>query len=134
MQRSKISINSAELVKYLQTYNIVQNKSLTFTIPEDKIPKEFLIHFIRGLIDGDGCIRINNHQQINLSFCSGNKSCVEQFKNILNMDNKIGQDKNTFRIQVTGNKKAKKILDLIYLNSSDDNRLTRKYNIYKTLG
>lgn len=86
--------------------------------------------FIRGLIDGDGSIRINNHQQISLSFCSGNKQCVEQFKEILDIDNKITQDKNIYHIQVTGNKKAKNILDKIYLNSDDTNRLDRKYSIY----
>ena len=89
--------------------------------------------FIRGLIDGDGCIRINNHQQISLTFCSGNQECVEQFKQIIGVDNKITQNKNTYSIQVTGNKKAKAILDKIYISSNDNNRLDRKYSIYKTL-
>ena len=39
----------------------------------------------------------------------------------------------TFHVQVTGNKKAKAILDKIYQNSNDSNRLNRKYSIYKTL-
>lgn len=129
----KIQINSYELVEYLKQYNIYQNKSKTFEIPEDKIPKEYLMDFIRGLIDGDGCIRINNHQQISFSFCSGNKKCVEQVKKILGLDNKITQDKYTYHIQVTGNIKAKNILDKIYANSNDNNRLERKYCIYKTL-
>ena len=130
---ARASINSFQLVKYLQQYNIYQNKSLTYIIPIDKIPQQYLMDFIRGLIDGDGSIRINNHQQISLSFCSGNKQCVEQFKEILDIDNKITQNKNTYHIQVTGNKKAKNILDKIYLNSDDTNRLDRKYSIYQTL-
>lgn len=129
----KTQINSYELVKYLKEYNIYQNKSKTYTIPEDKIPKEYIMDFIRGLIDGDGCIRINNHQQICLGFCSGNQECVEQFKRILGIENKITQDNHTFHIQVTGNKKAKAFLDKIYENSNDNNRLNRKYSIYKTL-
>ena len=129
----KAQINSFELVKYLKQYNIYQNKSLTFTIPTDNIPDEYLMDFIRGLIDGDGCIRINNHQQISLSFCSGNLECVEQLRKIIGIDNKIKNDNNTYSIQVTGNKKATTILDKIYECSNDNNRLNRKYSIYKTL-
>lgn len=133
VQCAKVTINSFELVDYLKQYNIYQNKSKTYTIPLDKIPAEYIMDFMRGLIDGDGCIRINNHQQISLSFCSGNQECVEQFKNILGIDNKTTQDNFTFHVQVTGNKKAKNILDKVYFNSNDNNRLKRKYSIYKTL-
>lgn len=129
----KAKINSFELVEYLKQYNIYQNKSKTYTIPLNKIPEKFLMDFIRGLIDGDGCIRINNHQQISLEFCSGNKECVEQFKNILKLENNITNDNYTYHIQVTGNIKAKNILDKIYKNSSEQNRLDRKYNIYNSL-
>lgn len=129
----RTQINSYELINYLKDYNIYQNKSKTYTIPEEKIPTEYMMDFIRGLIDGDGCIRINNHQQINLGFCSGNKKCVEQFKNIVELDNDITQDNFTYHVQVTGNIKAKTILDKIYANSKVENRLDRKYNIYSSL-
>lgn len=129
----KTQINSYELVNYLKDYNIYQNKSKTYLIPEDKIPNEYIMDFIRGLIDGDGCIRINNHQQISLEFCSGNQECIKQFKKILGIENKITQDKYTFHVQVTGNKKAKTFLDKIYKDSNENNRLDRKYSIYKTL-
>ena len=56
-----------------------------------------------------------------------------KFKRILGIENKITQDNHTFHVQVTGNKKAKAFLDKIYENSSDNNRLDRKYSIYKTL-
>lgn len=129
----KTKINSYELIEYLKQYNIYQNKSKTYTIPINKIPKQYLMDFVRGLIDGDGCIRINNHQQISLEFYSGNEECIQQFKNILNLENKITQDKHTYHIQVTGNIKAKNILDKIYKNSSEQNRLDRKYEIYNSL-
>ena len=129
----KAQINSCELVEYLKEYNIVQNKSLIYTIPEKKIPNEYIMDFIRGIIDGDGCIRINNHQQISLSFCSGNETCTRQVRDLLGVDNKIRLDKQTYSFQVTGNIKAKKILDKIYESSTEKNRLDRKYRIYKTL-
>ena len=129
----KVQINSYELIEYLKNYNLIQNKSLIYTIPEDKIPQEYIMDFIRGIIDGDGCIRINNHQQISLSFCGGNETCVRQVRDLLGIDNKIKLDKQTYSFQVTGNIKAKKILDKIYESSTEKNRLDRKYCIYKTL-
>ena len=127
----KAIINSYQLLDVLSEYNIVPNKSTIYTIPIDKIPQKYMFHFLRGLIDGDGCIRFNNHQQISLSFCSGNKECVEQVLQILNLNNKISQDKNTYCFSVTGNVKAKTALDKIYQDSNDSIRLSRKYNIYK---
>lgn len=130
---SRITINSVNIVNYIKKYNIIQNKSLSFMIPKEEIPDYYLLDFIRGLIDGDGCIRMNNHQQISLSFCSGNQNCCQQVASILNIKNKVSYSGNVWRFQVTGNIKAKKILDNLYKNSSNNTRLDRKYNIYKTL-
>lgn len=125
-----LDLHDVNLKNIFSEYNIVQNKSLSFVIPEEKIPQEFLIDFCRGLIDGDGCIRINNHQQISLSFCSGNKICVEQINRILGINNKVSFSSHCYRVQVTGNKKAKQILDYLYKNSTEKTRLDRKYLIY----
>ena len=130
---ARTAINSYELIDYLKQYNIYQNKSKTYIMPLPLIPQEYMMDFIRGLLDGDGSVRINNHQQISLEFCSGNQECVEQFKTILGIENKITQDKFTFHVQVTGNIKAKAILDKIYNGSNDNTRLTRKYSIYRSL-
>jgi predicted DNA-binding protein YlxM (UPF0122 family) len=132
---SRITIHSVNIVNELAKYNVVSNKSKIFTIPVEKIPKEYIYDFVRGIIDGDGCIRINNHQQISLSFCSGNFECCKQLRDILGIDNKIKKDisSETWSFQVTGNIKAKAILDRIYENSNEEIRLDRKYNIYKTL-
>ena len=128
----KSVINSYELISYLKEYNIIPNKSLIFTIPEEKIPEQYIMDYLRGLIDGDGCIRINNSNQISLSFCSGNKKCIEQFAKLLKLDNSITSSKtdSTYRIQITGNSKALLLLDEIYKNSKPENRLDRKYDIY----
>lgn len=130
---SKIVINSVNLVKFLEQYNIVPRKSQIFVIPKDKIPDYYLMDFLRGMIDGDGCIRINNHQQISLSFCSGNQICCQQMASLLGIKNQVSFSGNVWRFQVTGNIKAKKILDNLYKNSSNKTRLERKYNIYRSL-
>lgn len=129
---SRATINSKELILYLQQYNIVQNKSKIFTIPENKIPNKYLFHYLRGLIDGDGSITFNRFNQITLYFCSGNEKCVYQVRDMLKIDNKISVGKDsTYRFQITGNKKAKNVLDKLYEDSTEFNRLERKYNVYK---
>lgn len=130
---SRITIYSVNIINFLKQYNIVQNKSLSFFIPVKKIPNYYLMDFLRGLIDGDGCIRINNHQQISLSFCSGNQNCCQQVCSLLGLDNKVSFSSGVWRFQVTGNIKAKKILDKLYENSSYKTRLDRKYNVYRSL-
>ena len=55
------TINSSKLKKYLAEYNIVPNKTKNFVMPLDKIPQEFLWDYVRGMMDGDGCITLLNH-------------------------------------------------------------------------
>jgi intein-encoded DNA endonuclease-like protein len=45
----------------LAEYNIVPNKSKIFTMPLDKIPDKYIWDFVRGLMDGDGCITLLTH-------------------------------------------------------------------------
>lgn len=74
-------------------------------MPLEKIPKEFLWDYIRGLMDGDGCITILSNRIYNpfaISFTSGNKECVEQMKTIWNIDNTISDIHGSFIIQKSG--------------------------------
>jgi hypothetical protein len=52
-----ISIGSIKICNDLIKLGCIPNKSLTLKFPnEEQVPKDFLIHFIRGYFDGDGCI------------------------------------------------------------------------------
>jgi len=51
----KLTISSKKIVSKLQEYNIIQNKSLTLQFPTN-IDKDYIHHYIRGYIDGDGCL------------------------------------------------------------------------------
>lgn len=128
---AKINICSLDLVDYLAEYNIVPNKSLIYTIPMDKIPNEYKYDFVRGMMDGDGNIQIQNDKQLSMIFCSGNEECVYQIRDICGVTNKVGHGSGTYHFQVKGNKAAKQVLDKIYKDSNENNRLERKYNIYK---
>lgn len=126
---SRIVFCSTLFSQFLKEYNIIPNKSLLFTIPLDKIPQEFLFDFIRGLYDGDGSIYLHN-KLIVFSFCSGNKECVFQVKEILQIKNKLDSSGGAWRIATAG-KKALAVFDKIYQNSSVNNRLDRKFLKYQ---
>lgn len=77
-----LEINSAIYKEDLKKYNIVPNKTFTFSIP-DTIPNEFLIDFIRGYWDGDGTICTAGKSAIRSSLCSARKETLEQILNFL---------------------------------------------------
>lgn len=127
-----ITINSSELLRYLEKYNIHPNKTYDFEIPLDNIPEEYLWDYIRGLMDADGCIYTRDGRRnysCTISFVAKNKKCIEQMKDIWNINNKINAYNGAFTIMKEG-KEAIAILDKIYKNSSDKNRLDRKYAKY----
>ena len=131
---SRMDINSKELGNYLAEYNIVPNKTKTFEIPEDKIPEEYKMDFIRGFMDADGCIHIrkDRNNAPSLSFVSGSKKCIEQIKNILNITNQINIQGNNYILNKEG-KEVITILNKIYEHSTEETRLKRKYDIYCTI-
>lgn len=131
---AQIDINSKELGIYLAQYNIVPNKTKIFTIPEDKIPQEYMMDFLRGLIDADGCIHIRSNRKNlpSLSFVSGNKICVEQVAKLLNITNKITEHNGNYTIAKEGIG-VKEILNKLYEHSTETTRLKRKYELYCTI-
>lgn len=131
---SKIDINSIELGKYLSEYNIIPNKTKTFEIPENKIPSQYMMDFIRGFMDADGCIHIRKERNNapSLNFVSGSQKCIEQIKNILNITNKINKQGNNYMLNKEG-KEVIPILNKIYEHSTNATRLDRKYKLYCTI-
>lgn len=132
-----LDINSAKLKRYLEKYNITPQKTKSFTIPFEKIPQEFLWDFVRGMMDGDGCITIINNHRSNpygISFVSANKLCVEQMKQIWNLPDKhtISENNGAYIIQKYG-LGCLPILEKIYKTSTESTRLKRKYERYRSL-
>jgi len=75
---SSIRFSSAQMVKDLkEIFGVVPAKSKTYLFPKHLLDHEFVRHFIRGLIDGDGWIYL---EKIGLS---GTKDCVETTFNFL---------------------------------------------------
>lgn len=112
----------------------------TFTTKYPNIPPEMDHHFIRGLLDGDGCITKTTCPALNFT---GTQELLTElsykFKK-LGIKLKSGNEhppiqvinKNIGSIHYSG-KNAKLILDEIYQDSIQPLRLDRKYNRYKEL-
>lgn len=80
--RCRLCVRDTHLVSTLKSYGCIPRKSLVLEFPEEKIFKdiELIKHFIRGFVDGDGCITYTDkeHTKPQLSILG-----TEQFLNKL---------------------------------------------------
>ena len=126
------SVKRKKWVDDLSKYGVIPRKTSTVYFPE--IPEEFLSHFIRGLIDGDGWISFKGKQ---IGFC-GNETLVMQLKNILvkKLDvydvKVLKTSEKLFQVCWCSKKDIKKIGEFIYKDKNDC-FLKPKYENYKKL-
>jgi hypothetical protein len=134
LKRWTVQINSYQIAKDLEKFNIIPNKTFIAKAPS---LFEYNHLFWRGVLDGDGSIYFQDDRII-ISLVSASFNLIEQFQkycnNILNNESKTSltsfitkQNNEIFRIFYCG-KFAIKILDKIY--SEDGPKLERKYNRY----
>lgn len=137
----RITIDGEWYVKKLkENFDIVPQKTFIIAFPT-KMPKEFMSDYLRGYFDGDGNVSdIQGYARIQIT--SGSQvflnQCIDYFYNFgirtrKNKNNDTEKPKiyNDINISYTCNN-AIKILDFLYQNSTEDTRLTRKYNKYLT--
>ena len=131
----RISISGTYYKEALsKNFDIFPQKTKTIKISE-KIPDEFLFDFLRGYFDGDGCITQSNGNP-HISFTSGSLEFLQQLQQIFYNKGIVIQGKNKIppisnNVSIHYNcKNAMKILDMLYENSLDKIRLSRKYNRY----
>lgn len=130
----KLCITNKYMATRLIELGVVPCKSLILTFP-DWLPDSLYPSFIRGYIDGDGCIL---KKECRVNFVSTEQFCLkvaEIIHNKLNIHCSIyssyGKDTITRFLQIAGRNQVKCFLDYIY---NDANLyLIRKYDIYKTL-
>lgn len=134
---SSVSIVSKKIVSDLSdNFSVTPKKSLTLQ-PPNNLPKEYVHHFIRGYIDGDGHIGWHKHNnKPRISVCSGSKKLLEWLtcgikNNVKTGNPKIRKSKNKdlYNIEFMGNQ-VYDILDWLYKDSSPQTRLERKYERY----
>lgn len=134
-----IRVVSDKICKDLSQYGIVPNKTyMTKHLPV--IPEEFLPHFLRGLIDGDGWISIDKSGYYHIGLVSYSKNICEEFQKYCNSllskksKSKITlKDKNghSYSCQFQGLEITKQLANALY----KDNKicLSRKYRLVEPL-
>lgn len=127
-----IDIRSDKICKKLNDIGITPRKSLTLKWPN--ISDKYISHFVRGYVDGDGCIRIDKNKQLVCHIC-GTKEfltvLLEKFRQFSKKERgSLYKHKNIYNLTYAGNKIANMFCDWIYQDSNPNIRLARKYNIY----
>lgn len=130
----RLIVNSKKLCQRLMQLGVTPRKSLTMKFP--KIPKEYLRHFIRGIIDGDGSVFYRD-RKVSPYFCirisSGSKKFLQELVKIIKTNiatngniRKIA--KNVHLVEYSCSR-GKKLANFIYSNANIF--LERKYLPYK---
>ena len=115
----RLIATNKKLCQNLMKHGVIPRKSLTVTFP--KIPKNFLRHFIRGVIDGDGSVRyfsrkISPYFEINIysgsrKFLEGLSKAIQKECGIFSKVRKIHKNAYILRYSCA---KGKKLGDWIY--------------------
>lgn len=133
---SRVIIKSNVLVNSLITHGCYYNKSLILRWPTT-IHQDLVSHFVRGYMDGDGSICISKNKygpSFKLRF-EGTKEFLEglmdYFKINLTLQKRNNDNKNSFTLDIGGNKKVLEKLDILYKDATIF--LDRKYERYKLL-
>lgn len=129
-------LHSKHMYTSLAKLGIVPNKTHQIVYP-NFLEEDLHRHFIRGVLDGDGCIHkpYGNYNKIKSVDINGTKEFCQGLKNIV--ENVLGihcsiirTDKNrtTYRSVISGGNQVSKFLDWIY--NEAELKLERKYNLY----
>lgn len=124
----RLNFCSKHMCDTLRAMGCGGNKTFALTFPD--IDMQFIYDFIRGFMDGDGCISIcsrKNKKYINLSF-TGTLDMMTTLKNIFEVDNKITEYRHAYSLNIGKTQDVKRILTKIYDNANL--YLSRKYNKY----
>lgn len=134
---TRLTLNSKLICKQLVELGMIQAKTFTLKFPT-MIPENLIRHFIRGYIDGDGCIYSSKYQS-NLelisteSFCKSISDIIQnKFKIIPNIsikkDNGINQ---IYRLRYFKRKCIIEILEWLYKDATI--YLDRKYQKFQEM-
>ena len=131
-ERCRLFFNNKHMWNILNSYGCTPNKSLNLKFPDIKIFEDnnLIIHFIRGYIDGDGCISYNNINKTRMSIkILGTYDFLYNLqKNLpLEKDNKINQIENIFELSYN-DRRGLYVCSKLYKNANI--YLDQKYNRY----
>ena len=79
-----LRFRSQKMANDLAKYGIIPQKTYKTKHLPNNIPSNFIIPFMRGLLDGDGSIYQQKDKSYKIDFCSYHKSICEDFRNLCN--------------------------------------------------
>ena len=127
----QFSIKDKQLHQDLIKWGCIPQKSLLINkIPN--IPRDYVSHFLRGYFDGDGSLHyLQSTNNYRISFI-GTKDFLNDIQkelqtNVSLQSNIAGK---AYILQIAGRKQVERILNYLYNNSKENNRLNRKYQKY----
>lgn len=119
-------IHRKEIVEDLRNLGVVEGKSRIIKFPN--VPDEYLSHFVRGVIDGDGWIQDRGYV-MNVTNASESFSCsLHKVFNSRGYNGRIDKPTkhaNAYRVWVSGKNDVIKLADWVY-RDADDLFLKRK--------
>lgn len=124
----RINICSKHMVSSLEKLGCKENKTKDLHFP--KLNEEYIWHFVRGFMDGDGCISVrkrNNRQYISLSFV-GTYDMMNALRGLFEISNDLYLHRNAYHLHIGKKKDAIRLLQNIYCNA--EFYLLRKYEKY----
>ena len=126
-------VTSPRLTESLRRLGVVDNKSLIVKWPE--IATHLEKHFLRGVVDGDGCFSLGKTGDMSFSI-AGSESIVRTAEEVLAKRcginrHKVRKIRNHYLVQLCGNKQIGKIASFLYEDASI--YLPRKYDKVKHL-
>lgn len=128
-----IRFRANEWAKELKRFNIIPNKTKTYSIPKIVLKHSLFKHFIRGYFDGDGWFS-KTKNRISWGLC-GNLSVMQDIKKhlveeaLLTGNSKIYRQKNIHKLIYS---KARDVLLIVnYIYGEATIFLNRKYEISK---
>lgn len=130
-------IHCKQLHDSLIKLGVVPRKTHIIKYP-DFLSEEMHRHFIRGVLDGDGCIHkpygdYDKHKNVDINgtydFCCGLAKIVNDTIGVHCSIIKTAKNRTTYRAAISGGNNVCKFLDWIYENA--DIYLERKYQLYK---
>lgn len=129
----RLRIYSVDIVKDLINHNIVPNKTYQDIFPE---LDNYFLDFLRGYIDGDGCIHITKKGYLVIHITSYGRKALDyickRLKDEYNINSYVYEENpQKYRLYINGFE-GMRLLDLLYY---DDNiqKLDRKYQKYLLL-
>lgn len=113
----RLSRQNKQLWESLYNKGVVPQKSLILEFPtEEQVPKSFQLAFIRGYIDGDGCITINSFNDLSYLGLVGTSKFLDKIEELLGKGNRY-KDGNNFDLRYSINT-AIPILEQLYSNAT----------------